>query len=383
MTMAPSFQKSEWMPERKAYDHPINFVEGAILPKPAKVYPLSLKERNSLDEWIDEELRKGYIRPSQSPIAAPFFFIKKHDGSLHPCMDYCTLNDITVKNCYPIPRISDLIDALSQASIFTKIDLRWGYNNVRIREGDEWKTAFTTKRGLFEATVMYFGLSNAPATFQAMMNGILGDLIRKGQVMVYLDDILIFGNDRKEHREIVKEVLQRLRDNDLYAKAEKCFFEKDSIEYLGMIISKGHISMDPKKLAGVLEWPEPFKVKHVQAFLGFANFYRRFIKDFAKIARPLTDLTKKDQPWAWAEEQHQAFEVLKKAFLTSAPILRIPDDCNPFRLATDASDFAVGAVLYQLDPEDNLWHPVAFYSKSLSVHEGNYEINDKELLAII
>src|SRR6187551_3494369 len=297
-------------------------------------------------------------------------------------MDYRALNAVTVKNRYPIPRISDLIDSLSQASIFTKIDLRWGYNNVRIREGDEWKTAFITKRGLFEATVMYFGFSNAPATFQSMMNDILGDLIQNGQVMVYLDDILIFGNDLTEHRKIVQEVLKRLRDNDLYAKAEKCFFEKDQIEYLGMIISKGHVAMDPKKLAGVQEWPVPTKVKHVQAFLGFANFYRRFIKDFAKIAKPLTNLTKKDQKWVWEEEQQTAFEALKKAF-TSAPILRIPDDVNPFRLSTDASDFAVGAVLSQLDPEDQLWHPVAFYSKSLDVHERNYEIYDKELLAII
>lgn len=286
-------------------------------------------------------------------------------------MDYRELNKITVKNRYPIPRIADLIDSLSQASIFTKIDLRWGYNNVRIREGDEWKTAFITKRGLFEATVMYFGFSNAPGTFQAMMNTILSDLIRKGQVMVYLDDILIFGNDKKEHRKLVREVLQRLKDNDLYAKAEKCFFEKSSIDYLGMIISKGHVEMDPKKVSGVLEWPVPAKVKHVQAFLGFANFYRRFIKDFAKIVRPLTELTKKNKEWTWGESENEAFETLKKAF-TTAPILRIPDDTNPFRLSTDASNFAIGAVLSQLEPTDTLWHPVAFYSKSLNEHERNY-----------
>ena len=229
---------------------------------------------------------------------------------------------------------------------------------------------------------MYFGFSNAPATYQAMMNDILGDLIAEGHVMVYLDDILIYSNDRKQHREITRRVLQRLRDNDLFAKAEKCFFERDSIEYLGMIISKGHVAMDPKKVSGVTEWPVPIKVKQVQAFLGFANFYRRFIKDFAKIAKPLTELTKKDKPWAWSGEQQKAFEDLKAAF-TTAPILRIPDDVNPFRLSTDASDFATGAVLAQMDPEDTLWHPVAFYSKALGVHERNYEIYDKEMLAII
>jgi len=166
-------------------------------------------------------------------------------------MDYRALNAITVKNCYPIPRIADLIESLSKASIFTKIDLRWGYNNVCIREGDEWKTVFITRQGLFEATVMYFGFSNAPATFQSMMNNILGDLIRIR--IVYLDDILIFGTCLKEHRQLVKEVLKRLQSNDLYAKAEKCFFEQSSIKYLGVIISENKVQMDKEKLSGVLE----------------------------------------------------------------------------------------------------------------------------------
>jgi len=247
-------------------------MEGAKLPKPAKVYPLSLVERNSLDTWINEELRKGYIRPSTSPIAALFFFVKKHDGSLQPVMDYRALNEITVKNRYPIPRIANLIESLSKASIFTKIDLRWGYNNVCIKEGNEWKTAFITRRGLFEATVMYFGFSNAPATFQSMINDILGDLIRIRLVMVYLDDILIFGTCLKEHRRLVKEVLKRLQFNNLYAKAEKCFFEQSSIKYLGVIISENKVQINEEKLSGVLEWPVPTKVKQVQAFLRLCEF---------------------------------------------------------------------------------------------------------------
>ena len=165
------------MPLRKPYDHAIDFIEDTKLPKLAKVYLLSLAERNSLDTWIDEELKKGYICSSTSPIAALFFFVKKHDGSLQPIMDYRALNAITVKNHYPIPRIANLIESLSKASIFTKIDLRWGYNNVRIREGNEWKTAFITRQGLFETTIMYFGFSNAPVIFQSIMNDILGDLI--------------------------------------------------------------------------------------------------------------------------------------------------------------------------------------------------------------
>jgi hypothetical protein len=198
---------------------------------------------------------------------------------------------------------------------------------------------------------MYFGFSNAPATFQAMMNDVLSNLILEGKVIVYLDDILIFINDCAENIRITKEVCQRLQDNNLFAKPEKCFFLKDRIEYLGMIISHGHIEMDPAKLSRVTNWPRPEKVKQVKVFLGFANFYRRFIQDFTKLAKPLTILTKKDQPWTWSDDQEQAFQALKRAF-TTAPILRIPNDVNPFRLETDASDFATGAVLSQLDPLD-------------------------------
>jgi len=223
-----------------------------------------------------------------------------------------------------------LIESLSKASIFTKIDLRWEYNNVRIKEGNEWKTAFITRQGLFEATVMYFGFSNAPATFQSMMNNILGDLIRIRLVMVYLDDILIFGTCFKEHRRLVKKVLKRLQFNDLYAKAEKCFFEQSSIKYLGIIISENKVQMDEEKLSGVLEWPVLTKVKQVQAFLGFANFYCRFIENFAKMSKPLSDLTKKDCTWNWGIEQQNAFETLEKAF-TTAPVLRIPNNEDPFK----------------------------------------------------
>lgn len=376
-----SKKASERMPTRKPYDHAVEFLEGSTLPRPARNYSLSPMERNSLDEWIQENLRKGYIRPSKSPLAAPVFFVKKKDGGLRLVQDYRKLNDITKKDRFPIPKISDLIDRLSKASIYTKIDLRWGYNNVRIREGDEWKLAFVTPFGLYEPTVMFFGLSNAPATFQRMMNHILDDLIREGHVMVYLDDILIFTNDLNHHRRLVREVLRRLRDNDLFAKPEKCFFETDSIEYLGMIISKGSVQMDPSKVDGVLSWPVPQKVKDVQAFLGFANFYRRFIRNFGTIARPLAELTRKGKDWTWGEEQQEAFDALKKAF-TSAPILKIPDDEHPFRMECDSSDFATGAVLEQLG-SDGLWHPVAYYSKALGPHERNYEIYDKEMLAIV
>jgi len=215
-----------------------------------------------------------------------------------------------------------------------------------------------------------------------MMNDILGDLICIRLVMVYLDNIFIFGTCLKEHRRLVKEVLKRLQFNDLYTKIEKCFFEQSSIKYLGIIILENKIQINEEKLSGVLEWSVPTKVKQVQAFLGFVNFYYRFIKNFAKMSKPLSNLTKKDCTWNWGVEQQNAFKVLKRAF-TIAPILRIPNDKDSFKLFTDASDFATGAVLSQKDMQTNLWHLVVFFSKSLDVHKRNYEIYDKELLAVI
>jgi hypothetical protein len=376
-----SKKASERMPVRKPYDHSIEILEGSTLPKPSKLYPLNPAERNSLDSWIDEELAKGYIRPSKSPTASPVFFVKKKDGSLRLVQDYRALNSVTKKNKFPIPRIPDLIDRLSQSSIFTSLDLRWGYNNIRIKEGDEEKAAFITHKGLFEPTVMYFGFCNAPSTFQHMMNEVLREEIATGHVVVYIDDILIFTDDAELHLQLLQRVLTKLRQNDLFAKPEKCHFMQPSVEFLGLVVGKNSIKMDPKKVEGVSNWPTPTKVKHVQAFLGLANFYRRFIQGFAQIVRPLTKLTCKDTPWIWESEQEEAFKTLKTRF-TTAPILQIPNEKAPFRLETDSSDFATGAVLEQLG-EDKLWHPVAFYSKSLNEHERNYEIYDKELLSII
>lgn len=228
--------ESERLPEHKLHDHAIELVPEAK-GFHAKVYPLSKPEQEELDKFLAENLKKGYIQPSKSPMALPFFFVKKKDRALRPVQDYRRLNEMTIKNRYPLPLISELIDKLKGAKYFTKLDVRWGYNNVRIKEGDEHKAAFVTNRGLFEPTVMFFGLTNSPATFQNMMNDIFADFIAEGKVTVYLDDILIFSADLEEHRRIVMEVLRRLKENDLFLKPEKCEFEQDRTEYLGMIIT--------------------------------------------------------------------------------------------------------------------------------------------------
>ncbi|SJL15525.1 uncharacterized protein ARMOST_19025 [Armillaria ostoyae] len=261
------------LPERKPWDHAIELIPNAKSTLDCKVYPLNRNEQEQLDKFLDENLESGRITESKSPFASPFFFVKKKDGSLRPVQDYRKLNEMTIKNRYPLPLISELIDKLQGAKYFTKLDVRWGYNNVRIKEGDEHKAAFRTNRGLFEPTVMFFGLTNSPATFQWMMNDIFKDLIASGKVTIYLDDILIFTKDLDEHRRIVRQVLQKLRENKLFLKAEKCEFEVLETEYLGVIISEGQVRMDPVKLAGIAEWPTPTKKKELQSFLGFTNFY--------------------------------------------------------------------------------------------------------------
>ena len=210
---------------------------------------------------------------------------------------------------------------------------------------------------------MYFGFSNAPATFQAMMNEIFKDLIVKGKVAIYLDDILIYTNDLTEHRAIVKEVLKRLKEHDLFLKPEKCEFEKESTEYLGLVISQNKVEMDPIKVSGVSAWPAPTNKKDVQQFLGFTNFYRRFIRDFSAIARPLFDLTKKDTPWCWEHAEQNAFDTLKKQF-TEAPVLLMPDKAKTFTVESDALKFATGAVLQQADINGDM-HPCRYLSQSL------------------
>jgi len=258
---------------------------------------------------------------------------------------------MTVKNKYPLPLISELVSQLRRARYFTKLDVHWGFNNVRIKPRDEWKATFRTNRGLFKPLVMFFGMTNSPATFQTMMNDICQDLIAEGIMVVYLDDILIFTRTEEEHAKVIRRVLQVLQEHKLFLCLEKCKFCKERIEYLGLVISENEVSMDPVKVAGVREWPTPENKTDVQAFLGFVNFYRRFIQDFSAKAQPLFDLTRSEQVWTWSRRKQTAFEDLKMA-VTTALVLMFPQDSEPFRVETDTSDFATGAVLSQQSTAD-------------------------------
>jgi hypothetical protein len=298
------------LPERRKWDHAIE-LEREPSPGFRKVYPMTVTEQTEMDAFLEEALATGHIRQSKSPLGAPVFFIKKKDRKLHFIQDYRALNAITRKNRYPLPLIDDLIHQLKDARYFTKLDVRWGYNNVRICEGDEWKAAFRMNRGLFEPLVMYFGLTNSPATFQTMMNEIFQDLITEGIVSVYLDDILIFTNSLEEHRWVTRLVLNHMREHKLYLRLEKCEFEKTKIEYLSVIISHNKVEMDPVKIAGVADWPMPSNKKEVQSFIGFVNFYRHFIPGFSHHARALFDLTMKDIRF-WGLPQEDSFMKLKE-----------------------------------------------------------------------
>ncbi len=367
------------LPPHRPYDCAIDLLPGTFPPR-GRLYSLSAPEREAMDKYIQESLAAGLIRSSSSPAGAGFFFVEKKDGSLRPCIDYRGLNDITVKNRYPLPLMSSAPELLQGARIFTKLDLRNAYHLVRIREGDEWKTAFNTPTGHFEYRVMPFGLTNAPAVFQALINDVLRDMINRF-VFVYLDDILIFSPSLQVHSQHVHQVLQRLLENQLYVKVEKCIFHSDSVPFLGQIISAEGVKVDPTKVRAVSEWPVPDSRRALQRFLGFANFYRRFIRNYSQTAAPLTALTSTCVPFRWTEQAQKAFTKLKSCF-TSAPVLSVPDPELQFIVEVDASEVGVGAVLSQRSPLDGKVHPCAYFSHRLSPAERNYDVGNRELLAV-
>jgi len=280
-------------------DHRIELVPGATPPSqpPYRMSPRDLGElRRQLEELIDA----GFVRPSKAPYGAPVLFQKKADGSLRMCVDYRALNKVTIKNKYPVPLVQDLMDRLSGASVFTKLDLRSGYWQVRIAEGDEHKTTCVTRYGSYEFLVMPFGLTNAPATFCNLMNDVLYEFL-DDFVVVYLDDIVVFSRSMNEHVVHLSRVLSRLREHKLFVKKEKCDFASAEIMFLGHLVSVDQVRMDPMKVQAIVEWAAPATVSDLRSFLGLANYYRRFIKDYSKVAAPLSDLLKKNWKWNWTD----------------------------------------------------------------------------------
>ncbi|KAK1602129.1 hypothetical protein QYE76_017172 [Lolium multiflorum] len=362
------------LPPLRGIEHRIDLIPGAPLPNRA-AYRTNPEDTKEIQRQIQDLLAKGYVRESLSPCAVPVILVPKPDETQRMCMDCRPINAITVRYRHPIPRLDDMLDELSGATIFSKIDLRSGYHQIRMAIGDEWKTAFKTKLGLYEWLVMPFGLSNAPSTFMRLMNHILRPLIGKS-VVVYFDDILIYSKNLEDHVQHVREVLCILRHEKLFANLPKCHFAQNKLVFLGFVVSANGIEVDSSKVEAIHNWPTPTNVGQVRSFHGLAGFYRRFVKDFSTIACPLNELTKKNVPFVWGKAQQKAFDELKKR-LTEAPLLALPDFTKTFEIECDASGLGIGGVLMQNGK------PVAYYSEKLDGARLNYPIYDKELYALV
>ncbi|XP_010530494.1 PREDICTED: uncharacterized protein LOC104807077 [Tarenaya hassleriana] len=328
------------LPPIRGIEHQIDLVPGAPLPnRPA--YRMNPEETKELQKQVQELLSKGYIRESLSPCAVPILLVPKKDGTWRMCVDCRAINNITIKYRHPILRIDDMLDELSGATMFSKVDLKSGYHQVRMREGDEWKTAFKTKQGLYEWLVMPFGLTNALSTFMRIMNHVLRAFIGKF-VVVYFDDILVYSKCFTEHVTHLELVMETLRREMLYVNLKKCTFCTNEVVFLGFVVSSQGLSVDEEKIKAIREWPTPTTVGHVRSFHGLTSFYRRFVRDFSSLAAPLTSIIKKDKPFEWGEAQEKAFNALKDK-LTSAPVLVLLDFDKVFELECDASGIGVGA----------------------------------------
>ena len=362
----------------KIVSHHIDTGNHSPIHQSLKRIPFSLRKR--INEMIDEMLSQGVVQHSQSPWASPIVLVKKKDGGLRFCVDYHQLNRVTKSDVFPLPRIDDTLDLLSGAKYFTTHDLASGYWQICMDPASQEKTAFITHSGLYEFKKMPFGLVNAPATFQRLMEVVLSGLARDG-CMVYLDDILVFGRTLGEHNDNLAKVFQRLRSAGLTLKPKKCKFVQTEVCYLGHVVSAEGVRTDPSKLQAILEFPVPDNVKALRSFLGLASYYRRFIPQFSKIAGPLFNLTKKNSLFAWTSLCQETFDRLRK-LLTSALVLVYPDFRVPFILETDASISGLGAVLAQKQA-DGLVRPIAYASRTLQDHEKRYGITELEGLGVV
>src|ERR1700694_4248190 len=376
----------EQLPPKRFVDHRIDTGDSAAVNTNA--YSMLAQQLKEQLKQIHDLLDKGLIRESSSPWGSPVLFVKKANGTWRMCVDYRALNSLTKKNGYPLPRIQECLDQLGHASHLTALDLTSGYWQIRVADEDIPKTAFNTRYGKYEFLVMPFGLTNAPATFQTLVNNILRPFLDKF-VVVYLDDITVYSNSFEEHMQHLKQVLDVLRQNQLYAQPKKYVFNQPEIQFCRHIVGNGLVRVMKDKVEAIQKWPQPRNVHDVRQFLGVAGYYRRFIRNYSLIALPLTELLKvgegmtklkKFEPVVWNTAHQSAFEQLKRV-LTEAPVLMQPRVDQPFIIETDASDAAIGGCLLQYDMDGKL-HPVAYSSMKLSPAQFKYPVHEKELLAI-
>jgi hypothetical protein len=397
-----SKQASQRLPNHTVWDHAIELLPEAPSTLPGQLLPLTQEEIEEAQKFVKEHLVRNTVWPSWSPYTANFFFVKKKDGKLRPVQDYWLLNKWTKKNWNVSSLIPSVIDQLAGCMLFTKFDIWWSYNNIRIKPSDKWKVAFLTPEGLFEPTVMFFGLTNSPAMFQMMMNTIFWQEVQEGWFLIFMDDGIIYTKQRpgetenqhwQRHWELVHWIFNILEAHDLYVKLEKCAFEQEEMEYLGVIVGKGKLWIDPKKLMVVANYPKPWTTTDIQAFLRFTGYYQYFVPGYSQIAWPLLDLAKKTMPWHWGPDQEKAFLTLKQ-LMCMAPVLTQLDFDKKFYLQTNALGYGMGAILSQEGGPDTLTpaltkhhkpilHPIAYYLATFTPMEQNYDIYDRELLAIM
>ena len=370
---------SDTLSPHRLHDHKI-LLEGGKDHGYSPLRSMSQKELEFVKKYLEDNLRKGFIEASHAACSSPILLAKKPSGGLRFCVDYRRLNQITKKDRYPIPLIEETLAQLKEAKIFSKIDIRQAFHKLRMEAASEDLTTFNSRFGAYKYKVLPFGLTGGPASWQHFINDVLFEYLDKF-CTAYLDDILIYSRNLKQHRQHVRGVLTKLREAGIQADVDKCEFHVTETKYLGLIISTDGIKMDPEKIKAIMEWSVPTCLREVRSFIGFCNFYRRFIRGFSKLAGPLNALAKKDRIFEWTEACAQGFQDLKDR-VVEAPVLAHFDPKLQCWLETDSSDYVSGGILSQMGEDDEL-HPVAFFSKNMSPAECNYEIYDKELLAII
>jgi hypothetical protein len=371
---ATLFEVPSDLPPPRACDHSIPLIEGAP-PIQVRPYRYAPALKDEIEVHIKEMLRNGLIQKRTSPFSSSVHLVKKKGNTWRFCVDYRRLNAITVKSKYPVPVIEEFLDELANASWFTSLDLRAGFHQIRLKPGEEYKTTFQTHCGQYEFRVMAFGLTGAPGSFQGAMNSTLAPYLRKF-VLVFCDDILIYSRSYEEHIHHIKLVLELLNRDHWKIKLSKCAFAQRQVSYLGYVISEKGVSTDPGKVSAISQWPTPTSAKELRSFLGLAGYYKKFVKGFGIISKPLTDLLKKNTLFIWTPIHQASFQALQTTLCT-APVLALPNFSKPFCIETDACGTGVGAVLLQEG------HPLAYISKALGPKSQGLSTYEKEYLAIV